>query len=124
MDQRPQIREHLLGYVHAFMFQSAQKALCAVRHDLDGRLASWLSLVCDAIDRNVLTITHDQLSVLLGCRRASITEALVRFEEQGLVEKTRGVLLVRDRGLLRKKSCCCYGVKPDGYQCREVPPLG
>jgi CRP-like cAMP-binding protein len=123
MDERPQIREHLLRYVHSFMIQSAQKALCSVRHDLEGRLASWLCLVCDALDRNVLAITHDHLAALLGSRRASVTEALVRFEEQGLVEKMRGVLLVRDRGLLRKKARCCYGANSDGYQCREAPAL-
>jgi CRP-like cAMP-binding protein len=122
MDERPQIREHLLRYVHSFMVQSAQKALCGVRHDLEGRLASWLCLVCNALDRNVLAITHDQLSALLGSRRASVTEALVRFEEQGLVEKMRGVLLVRDRGLLRKKACCCYDTHSAAYQCREAPP--
>jgi CRP-like cAMP-binding protein len=119
MDERPQIREHFLRYVHSFMVQSAQKALCSVRHELDGRLASWLCLVCDSLDRNVLAITHDQLSALLGSRRASVTEALVRFEEEGLVEKMRGVLLVRDRELLRKKACCCYGSNSDAHQCRE-----
>ena len=120
MDERPQIRDNVLRFIHSFMVHSAQTALCGVRHDLEPRLARWLCLVCDALNCNALAITHDQLSEILGSRRASVTKTLLRLEEQGLVEKMRGVLQVRDRDLLRQKACGCYHIISDAYQARGL----
>jgi CRP-like cAMP-binding protein len=115
MRERPQIREHVLRYVQSLMIHSSQTALCGVRHPLEQRLACWLCVVCDAIDGNTIPITHDHISMILGLRRAGVTEALVRFEEQGLVRKARGVLLVRDRALLQRRACGCYSVIAKAY---------
>lgn len=115
MRERPQIRENCLRYVRSLMVHSSQTALCGVRHELERRLACWLCLVCDALDGNVIPITHEHISMTLGLRRAGVTEALARFELQGLVRRTRGVLQVRDRSLLQRKACCCYGVIANAY---------
>lgn len=116
MRERPAIREHLLQYVQSLMIHSSQMSLCGVRHELEQRLASWLCLACDALDGNVLPITHDHISMILGLRRAGVTEALNRFEEEKLVRKTRGVLQVPDRRLLRQKACGCYAVVANEYE--------
>jgi CRP-like cAMP-binding protein len=110
-----QIRETLLQYIHALMIHGSQTALCGVRHKLEQRIACWLCIACDALDGNVLPMTHNHLSAILGLRRAGLTEALIRFEEHGLIRKTRGVLEVRDRTLLQQKACCCYGVIAKSY---------
>ncbi len=115
MCERPQIREHLLRYVQSLMIHSSQISLCGVRHELEQRLACWLCLACDALDGNVLPITHDHISTILGLRRAGVTETLNRFEEEGLVRKTRGVLQVPDRRLLRQKACGCYAIIANRY---------
>jgi CRP-like cAMP-binding protein len=116
MRERPQIREHLLRYVQSLMVHSSQTALCGVRHQLEQRLACWLCLACDALEGDVLPITHDHLSAILGFRRAGVTETLKRFEEQGLVRKMRGVLQIRDRELLKRTACCCYGIVANAYK--------
>jgi hypothetical protein len=72
-------------------------------------------LACDAIESNVLPVTHDNISTVLGLRRAGITEALNRFEEEGLVSKMRGLLEIRDTAKLRQKACCCYGTIAAAY---------
>jgi CRP-like cAMP-binding protein len=115
MHERPQIRATLLQYVQALMIHVSQTALCGVRHELEQRLACWLCLACDALDGDVLPITHDDLSVILGLRRSGVTETLNRFEEEGLVRKMRGVLQIRERGRLEKKACGCYGIVTKGY---------
>lgn len=116
IDERPQIRERLLQHIEALMIHGSQTALCGVRHPLERRLASWLCLACDALDRNVFPITHDHLSMILGLRRAGITETLDRFKEAGLIRKTRGVLEVCDRGRLAQKACGCYQIIARGYR--------
>ncbi|MBR1297372.1 Crp/Fnr family transcriptional regulator [Bradyrhizobium sp. AUGA SZCCT0042] len=117
MHERPQIREHLLRYVQALMNHASQTALCGVRHQLEQRLACWLCLACDALGGSSLPITHDHLSVILGFRRAGVTESLNRFEDQGFVLKMRGSLHIRDRGSLERQACSCYRIIENGYKC-------
>lgn len=115
MKERPEIREHLYEYVQALTFQCVQAGLCGVRHDREQRLANWLCFASDAVGARVLPVTHDYLSSVLGLRRASVTETLIRFEEQGLITKMRGVLQINQRRLLEQKTCCCYKLVSSAY---------
>ncbi|MGY4473651.1 Crp/Fnr family transcriptional regulator [Bradyrhizobium sp. USDA 3364] len=115
MNECPEIREQLVRYVQALTLQCAQAGFCGVRHDREKRLASWLCLASDALDANVLPVTHDYLSLALGLRRAGVTETLIRFEEQGLIRKMRGVLQIADRNCLEQRACCCYKLISGAY---------
>lgn len=119
MEAHPGIREHLFRYVQALSFHCAQTALCGVRHDREKRLASWLCLVSDAVDAQVLPVTHDYISSVLGLRRAGVTETLIRFEEQRLIRKTRGVLHIDERKCLEQKACSCYRLISGAYASPE-----
>lgn len=116
MAERPKIREHLLRYLQSLMIHGSQTALCGVCHQLEQRLACWLCLACDLLDGEALAITHDHLSYILGLRRASVTEALMRFEDLGLVRKARGLLQVRERQSLEQRACGCYGIISNAYE--------
>ncbi|WP_284268665.1 Crp/Fnr family transcriptional regulator [Bradyrhizobium iriomotense] len=115
MDERSEIREHLSRYVQALTFHCAHSGLCGVRHDRERRLACWLCLASDAVDANVLPVTHDYLSSALGLRRAGVTQTLARFEEQGLIRKMRGVLQIDERKCLEQRACSCYSLISDAY---------
>jgi len=115
MKERPGIRERLFEYLQALTFQCVQTGLCGVRHDREQRLANWLCLASDAVDARVLPVTHDYLSSVLGLRRAGVTETLLRFEEQGLIRKMRGVLQIDERESLEQKACCCYKLVSSAY---------
>lgn len=115
MRERAEVREQLSRYAQALSLHCAQTGLCGVRHDREKRLASWLCLASDAVDAPVLPVTHDYLSSVLGLRRAGITETLNRFEEQGVIRKTRGVLQIEDRNSLERKACCCYKLITGAY---------
>ncbi|MEY9543145.1 CRP-like cAMP-binding protein [Bradyrhizobium diazoefficiens] len=117
--ERPQIREHLLRYLESLMIHGSQTALCGVRHELSRRLACWLCLACESLGSETVSITHDHLSFIMGLRRAGVTEALTRFEEVGLVRKSRGVLQVRDRLPLQRHACGCYEVIARSYGWRR-----
>ncbi|MGL9623883.1 Crp/Fnr family transcriptional regulator [Bradyrhizobium sp. U531] len=113
--ERSEIREHIFRYDQALSLHSAQTGLCGVRHDREKRLASWLCLASDAADLHALPVTHDYISSVLGLRRAGVTETLIRFEEQGLIRKARGVLQVTHRECLEQKACCCYKLISGAY---------
>lgn len=118
--ERPEIREHLIRYAQALSLHSAQTGLCGVRHDREKRLACWLCLANDAFGADVLPITHDYLSSMLGLRRAGVTETLIRFEQQGLIRKTRGELQIRERRYLEQKACSCYKLIAGAYASTET----
>ncbi|QOZ36336.1 Crp/Fnr family transcriptional regulator [Bradyrhizobium sp. CCBAU 53421] len=115
MKVHPEVRDHLFDYVQALTFQCVQAGLCGVRHHREQRLASWLCLASEAVDARVLPVTHDYLSSVLGLRRAGVTETLIRFEEQGLLRKMRGVLQIDDHKALEQKACCCYKLVSAAY---------
>ncbi|PAY08532.1 cAMP-binding protein [Bradyrhizobium sp. UFLA03-84] len=119
MNERPEIGEQLSRYDEALALHRAQAGLCGVRHGREKRLASWLCLASDAVDAQVLPVTHEYLSAVLGLRRAGVTETLNRFEEQGLIRKRRGVLQIDERKGLEQRACGCYKLISDAYACSE-----
>ncbi len=119
MNERPSILERFSQYVQALNTHCAHMGACGVRHELEERLACWACLACDATGCDVLRVTHDYIAVVLGLRRAGVTEALIRFEEQGLIRKMRGVLEICDRKRLGDKACSCYGIISSSYAAAE-----
>lgn len=119
MSERSEIREPLFRYAQALTLHSAQTGLCGVCHNRQHRLASWLCLASDAFDASVLPVTHDYLSPVLGLRRAGVTETQIRFEQQKLIRKTRGVLQIDERDCLEKKACGCCKLIASAYASLE-----
>ncbi|PZA12196.1 Crp/Fnr family transcriptional regulator [Rhodopseudomonas palustris] len=115
MADRPQIREEMLRYVPALIAQNTQSVLCAAKHEINQRLARWLLLANDRIQSDVLYITHELLAASMGVRRASITNALLQLEADGVVEKRRGAVRIVDRPALENRTCDCYHVVRDAY---------
>jgi CRP-like cAMP-binding protein len=115
MDDSPAVRQHLLNYVHALLIQNTQLALCNVRHELEQRLCRWLLLVSDRLDEMAIPLTHDQLSMILGVRRASVTTTLANLEEAGAVVKSRRAIEITNRTILEKKTCECYRIIASEY---------
>jgi len=116
MRSHPVIREHLLRHVHAVMVHSAQNALCGLRHEVEERLACWVSLAQDASEARVLPLTHNDLSLILGLRRPSVTGVLNRFEDRGWIRNTRGAIEVRDGAALKQTACGCLRVIDLAYR--------
>jgi CRP-like cAMP-binding protein len=115
MLKNPAIRDHLLRYVQLLMSQKAQVALCNAKHDIDKRLARWLLSAHDRVAGNELPVTHDLLAMMLGVRRAGVTEALSALEAKGIVAKTRGALRIVSREALKTHACECYKIIDDRF---------
>jgi CRP-like cAMP-binding protein len=110
MEATPGVRQQLLNYVHALLVQNTQTALCNVRHEVEERLCRWLLLASDRLDETIVPLTHDQLAMILGVRRAGVTTALSALEELGAVIKARGAVKIVDRAILEQKTCECYRI--------------
>jgi CRP-like cAMP-binding protein len=88
--------------------QAQQIAACNAAHGLEQRLCRWLANLRDHISGDILPVTHEHLSQLLGVRRSSMTLAAQRLQEIGIIEYKRGVIHVRDPERLRNSACECY----------------
>jgi len=91
-----------------YLAQIVQIGACHALHSLQQRVALWLLMARDRCDSDSLLITHEALSELLGCRRASVTEALSQLESAGLVRGGRGEISITDRVRLAEQACECY----------------
>ena len=76
VERRPSLHLRLLRFVQAFTVQVAQTALSNGSYRLEERLARWLLMCHDRVDGDVLSTTHEFLSIMLGVRRPGVTEAL------------------------------------------------
>ncbi|AHF88123.1 cAMP-binding protein (plasmid) [Rhizobium leguminosarum bv. trifolii WSM1689] len=118
----PQVRQLLLRYVHTCELQLAHTALAAAKFNVHQRLARWLLMCHDRIDGNHLPLTHDFLALMLGVRRAGVTNELHILEGMHAIKSTRGNLRMLDRDKLIEIAGGCYGVPEQEYErLIEVP---
>ena len=100
----------LFLYAQAFMTQVAQSTACNRLHSAEQRLARWLLICRDRVGRDQLPITQETMALMLGVRRATVTEAAGSLQRAGLIRYRRGVIVVADRAGLEAASCECYAI--------------
>ena len=79
------------------------------------RCARWLLMTHDRVSGDVFPLTHEFLSLMLGVRRATVTEAMGPLQQAGLITYARGIVQVVDRNGLEAASCECYRIIRDEY---------
>jgi CRP-like cAMP-binding protein len=122
MEEHDALRHMLMNYVQALLVQNSQTAMCNIRHTLLHRLARWLLLARDRLDSDLIPLTHELLSMMLGVRRAGITAALAQLEVAGALRKSRGTILIADPVELERHACECYRIIADEFA-RVVEPV-
>ena len=113
---QPQIKTYLLRHISPLLVHSAQNGLCGVHHPIEQRLASWLCLACDALNDTIVSISEDQLSVMLGFTKSLITKAVIHLEKQRSLRKISSGIEVCDRDILARKACDCHRVVTKAYK--------
>ena len=99
--RRPALRRVLHRFIQAQFVQTAQTAFANARGNTATRLARWLLMCHDRIDGDMVTVTHEFMSFMLGVERPGVTAALRLLEAGDLVRKHRGRVEILDRdGLL------------------------
>jgi CRP-like cAMP-binding protein len=104
------LQDLLLRYTQAFIIQIAQTAACNRAHPIDGRLSRWLLMCQDRAQASDLQLTHEFIAVMLGTRRAGVSEAAAKLQDEGLIRYRRGHVEILDRRKLEGHSCECYPI--------------
>ena len=105
-----QLHDLLLRYTQAFIIQLAQTAACNRSHPISGRLARWLLMSHDRAMTDELLLTHEFIAVMLGTRRAGVSEAAGKLQSDGLIKYRRGHIQIVDRKGLESTTCECYPI--------------
>jgi len=111
-----QLQHVALLFTQAMIAQTSQTAVCNQHHSLDQRMCRWLLMSLDRSDGDVLPITHEAISKLLGVRRESVTQILGQLEKDELLALARGRITILDRAELEKRVCECYAVVQEEYE--------
>jgi len=103
-------RNRILGHLSDRMRESAQLAICNRLHSIEQRLARWFLVVSERGGTNHISVTHDELSQMLGSRRSTVTLTTGVLQEGGMIRYRRGSLDILDRTGLERAACSCYQV--------------
>jgi len=117
------LQQLLLRYTQALLTQMAQTAVCNRRHSLDQQLCRWLLLSLDRLPSNELVMTQELIANMLGVRREGVAEAAGKLQDSGLIQYSRGRIVVLDRAGLEAQTCECYAVvKKESDRLLPQPP--
>ena len=110
-----ELQQLLLLYTQAQLSQISQIAACQSRHIIEQRLARWLLLVRDCTGKNTLPLTQKLVSMMLGVRRASVTEAAISLQQAEAISYSRGQIVIIDPQKLESFACECYSKIQNEY---------
>jgi CRP-like cAMP-binding protein len=99
-----QLQHLALLYTQALIVQTSQMAVCNQHHTVEQRFSRWILMSMDRLQGNKLTVTQEQISLLLGVRRESITLAAGGLQKDGVISYARGSITVVDRPLLEARA--------------------
>jgi CRP-like cAMP-binding protein len=107
-EQKPELQSLLFHYQAAFLTQTMQAAACNGLHNIQQRCCRWILMSRDRVDSEAIPLTHEFLGLMLGVRRASVSEVLQPLQTRGWIRSQRGEITVLDRKGLETGSCECY----------------
>jgi CRP-like cAMP-binding protein len=110
------LRDLILRYQAAFLTMAMQGAACNGLHQIQQRCCRWILMSQDRVRSDVVPLTHEFLGMMLGVRRASVSEILQPMQERGWLTSSRGEIRVLNREALELAVCECYRLISRQYQ--------
>jgi CRP-like cAMP-binding protein len=104
------IRHAVQTHARALLMQFQHVAACNALHSVEARMARWLLHIHDRIDGDVLPLTQEALSQLLGVRRTTVTQVVRKLRVSGAIRSDRRGLIEINRPRLEEAACECYEV--------------
>jgi CRP-like cAMP-binding protein len=109
-------RETVGKFQAALLLQAQQIAACNAIHGVEARMCRWLLQIRDRTNTNVLPVTQEFLSHMLGVQRTTVTLVEQTLKAAGLVRQRRGRIELLDEAGLRARACECYAHIRRDYQ--------
>src|SRR6267142_1396626 len=107
-NRSPAIRHAVQIHVRAMLTQFQLGAACNALHPVEARMARWLLHLRDRIDHDVLPLTQDALSQILGVQRTTVTLLMRNLRASGAIRSDRRGQIEIDRSRLAAAACECH----------------
>jgi CRP-like cAMP-binding protein len=102
------IRHAVQIHMRAMLIQFQFGAACNALHPVKARMARWLLHLRDHIDDDVLPLTQEALSQILGVRRTTVTLLMRNLRASGAIRSDRRGRIETDRARLVAAACECH----------------
>lgn len=102
------LHELLLGHAQLLTYQLAQSAICNRFHTSVQRLARWLLMTAERAEATRLPLTHEVVAHMVGAPRSAVSQAAASLRRRGIIDYTRGTIMIRNAKRLRRAACECY----------------
>lgn len=110
------LHDLVMRSLEARLAETSQTALCNQMHSIEQRLSRWLLTLADRLGRDQLPVTHEVIGEMLGVRRSGVTVAAGTLREAGLIEYSRGHIIILNRKGMEEQTCECYRVTRDAVE--------
>jgi CRP-like cAMP-binding protein len=100
-------------YNETLLTQARVTAACNALHRVEARFCRWLLQTRDRAESDMIPLTQEFLSEMLGVRRTSVTEVARKMQADGAISYSRGVIKIIDLEMLRAIACECYEMLHD-----------
>lgn len=107
-DDSAPVRRAVLRFAESLLAMGGQTSACNRLHSTEQRFARWLLMAYARIDADVVPMTHQFLSSMLGVRRTGVTETAAEMRRQGVISYRHGEVTLLDRTALETAACECY----------------
>ena len=107
-NRSPAIRHAVQIHIRAMLIQFQLGAACNALHPVEARMARWLLHLRDRIDHDVLPLTQDALSQILGVQRTTVTLLMRNLRASGAIRSDRRGQIEIDRSRLAAAACECH----------------
>jgi CRP-like cAMP-binding protein len=106
-NRSPAIRHAVQIHIRAMLIQFQLGVACNALHPVEARMARWLLHLRDRIDHDVLPLTQEALSQILGVRRTTVTLLMRNLRASGAIRSDRRGQIEIDRSRLAAAACEC-----------------
>jgi CRP-like cAMP-binding protein len=95
-------------YFTAHLIQVSRLAACNRLHHIGRRLARWLLMLSDRIEREQLHLSQQAIANSLGVHRPTIALELQKLQHTGAIRYRSRIITILDRARLAGAACECY----------------
>src|ERR1700726_1340393 len=107
-NRSPAIRHAVQIHIGAMLMQFQLGVACNALHPVKARMARWLLHFRDHVDHDVLPLTQEALSQILGVRRTTVTLLMRNLRASGAIRSDRRGQIEVDRPRLAATACECH----------------
>jgi CRP-like cAMP-binding protein len=108
IERRGAFHELMVHFAQALFGFVAQSTACNAIHSVEQRLARWLLMARDRMDRDDFPLTQEFVAMMLGASRPTVTVVAGTLQKAGLIKYRHGHVSILDGENLEAASCECY----------------